>query len=366
MAAIFTAVVNLLEKIIKKDFDLEGKTDDEKAKEIINYVKSRYTWNGYFGKVASQSVKSFLKNEKGSVADINLWLIALLNAAGLEAKPIALATRKHGKINMQYPFHRDFNYMVVLVTYDGKQYLTDGSEKYLAYNKIPPHCINEKGLVIDNGKGGWVRLDNGIVSKDNKLMTIDVDAKELTASANVTIQGSEYNAYLYKQKWEDTAEKIEETMLKSGFTNIDQVKTFNFSQNTKPYIVAFKGAYEVDEIGGKIIVAPFLQYAPKSNPLKQNKRLYLIDFTYLSADAYKSQINMPEGYTVRQLPDSIAIDDDIIKIELYYQQSGKQIIVEGFHSFKQTIYQAEDYQKLKGYFELIVSKFNQEIIFEPL
>lgn len=358
--------IELAKKLIKKEFDFEGKSNDQKSREIISYVRKSYNWNGYFGKSASQWAESFIETKEGNIADINLFLIALLRAAGIDASPVALSTRKNGKINMQYPNHRDFNYLVVLVTYDGRQFLTDGTEKLLAYDKIPPHCINEKGLILSADKGGWVRLDNQIVSKDNRLITIDIDPNELVANTGVTIQGSEYNAYLYKKKWDDEAGQVEKEMLDKGFTKIDQVKSFNFTRNEKPYIVAFKGKYEIESISDKLIVAPFLQFVLKENPFKQKERQYPVDFTYISAESFKSQIIIPTGYTIDRMPEGVSLEDDIAKIDLAYQQSGNQVIVNGYYSFKKAVYQPEDYLKVKEHFEVIVNKFNQELVFDKL
>ncbi len=221
-------------------------------------------------------------------------------------------------------------------------------------------------MVISPGAGGWVRLDNRTVSKDNRLFSIDLDPEELTANVGVTIQGSGYNAYLYKNKWNNESEEIEEAMLDRGFNEIEQVKSFNFEKNSKPYIIALKGKYEIESISDKLIVSPFLSFTQKENPLKQKERLYPIDFTYISADAFKSQIIIPEGYSINKIPEGVSIDNEIAKIELSYLKSGNQIIVNGYYSFKKTIYQPDDYAKVKEYFGVIVDKFNQELVFEEL
>lgn len=349
---------------IEEEFNFEGKSDSQKAREIIRFVKNKYRHNGRYGKYPTQSVSSFLLNEEGNTADINLWLITLLRSAGIEANPIALSTREHGKINIEFPYYRDFNYLVALVTVDGSQFLTDASEKYLPYNRIPPRCINGKGLVISSDRGGWVRLDNRIVSKDNTLITIDPIPDEGTARVGLTIQSSVYNAYRMKSLLENDEEKIKENMIDRGFESIDKVKTFNHSDNAKPYIVALKGDYELESIADKLIVTPFLDFPIRDNQLRQKERRYPIDFIYLSEVSLKSQIKIPEGYDLDALPEAVSIDDEIAKIQLNYQESGEQIIVNGFYAFKKVIYQPEDYQQLKNYFNIIIDNFNQELILE--
>ena len=350
--------------LIEEEFNFENKSADQKAREIISFVKNKYRHNGFYGKYPTQLLENFLLKEEGNTADINLWLITLLRAAGIDANPIALSTRKNGKINMEYPYYIEFNYLVVLITYDGTQFLTDASEKYLPYNKIPPHCINGKGLVISNDNGGWVRLDNRIVSKDNKLITIDPIPEELPARVGLTMQSSVYNAYLVKSNWQNDEEKIEKEMIDRGFASIEKVKTFNFSESAKPYIVAVQGDYELEVIEDKLIVNPFLNLTIRKNLLRQKERQYPIDFIYLSEESLKSQIKIPEGYEISNLPEEISINDEIANIQLSYQRSGNQLIVNGLYAFKKVVYPPESYQQLKDYFNIIIDNFNQELILE--
>ncbi|MEL6559864.1 MAG: DUF3857 domain-containing protein [Bacteroidota bacterium] len=351
-------------ELIKEEFNFEGKSDNQKAKEIIRFVKNKYRHTGRFNKYPTQSVSSFLLNEEGNVADINLWLITLLRTVDIEANPIALSTRKHGKIKMEFPYYRDFNYLVVLVTIDGTQFLTDASEKYLPYNRIPPRCINGKGLVISSDRGGWVRLDNRIVSKDNILITINPIPDEATASIGLTTQSSVYNAYRMKSRVQNDEEKVKEAMIGRGFESIEKVKTFNYADNAKPYIVALKGNYELESIADKLIVTPFLDFPLRKNQLRQKERRYPIDFIYLSEVSLKSQIKIPEGYDIDTLPETISIDDELANIQLSYRKSGGQIIANGFYAFKKVVYPPEDYQQLKNYFNIIIDNFNQELILE--
>ena len=54
-----------------------------KAKAVYKYIQSNINWNGYLGRgSAEQGVKKTLQNRKGNIGDINLALIAGLNAAG--------------------------------------------------------------------------------------------------------------------------------------------------------------------------------------------------------------------------------------------------------------------------------------------
>jgi hypothetical protein len=139
--------------ILEKELQVENKTELEKCQTIIDYVKSKFSWDGFSNMAASKSVKDLINLKKGNPAEINLLLTALLNSAGIKASPVILSTRDHGKIKSNYPFISFFNYVIVLVKLENQSFLADGADSFTPFNSIPPKCINEKGLIIN--KDPW-------------------------------------------------------------------------------------------------------------------------------------------------------------------------------------------------------------------
>jgi hypothetical protein len=90
--------------------------DLAKVREIINNVKTSYKWDGYSSIYASKVPKDFAAQKTGNSTDINLFLIAMLRAAGFDADPVLSSTRANGRISTQYPFLHYFNYVLALVT----------------------------------------------------------------------------------------------------------------------------------------------------------------------------------------------------------------------------------------------------------
>ncbi|MGB3465237.1 MAG: DUF3857 domain-containing protein, partial [Cyclobacteriaceae bacterium] len=172
-------------KLLKSEISLEGMADEKKARTLIEYIKNNITWDGYRGVFANKSPKELIEQKTGNVAEINLFMNVLLNTAGITAHPVMLSTRDHGKVNYQYPFLRYFNYVVTLVSIGNSSFLADGSDPDIGYKRIPPQTINEQGLIIDKDNVGWVRLDSKILSRNNKLITIELDAAKLMAECHV-------------------------------------------------------------------------------------------------------------------------------------------------------------------------------------
>ena len=126
----FGKYIQKSEKIAKKLLDsesLNGKSEREKFDIIIEYVKNNFNWNKIYSKYASKTPDKFVEDKFGNCADINLFTIGLLNASGIDSKPILISTRNNGKIKSNYPNMHSFNYVIIMANVDGNNILTDAT-----------------------------------------------------------------------------------------------------------------------------------------------------------------------------------------------------------------------------------------------
>ena len=70
----------LAKNILEKELSITNKSEVEKCQAIINYVKSKYTWDGFSDKFTTKSPKDFINQKKGNPAEINLFMTALLKS----------------------------------------------------------------------------------------------------------------------------------------------------------------------------------------------------------------------------------------------------------------------------------------------
>lgn len=133
---------------------LTGILKDEKDPEaqmnlIFNYVKNNVKWNGIYNDYSEASdQKEVLEKKSGNSAEINLILLSLLDAAGLESYPVLLSTRNNGT-HPGYPLLSKFNNLIVSVTIDGKQHLLDATDKNNISDLISYQNLNHKGLKLN-------------------------------------------------------------------------------------------------------------------------------------------------------------------------------------------------------------------------
>lgn len=356
----------LVKKILEYEIDITDKNETNIQKAVINYIKKNFDWNGINSKYASKKPKEFYEQKSGNSTDINLFMCALLKAAGIDAQPLILSTRNHGKIRGTYSFSHFFNYAVIMVKGDKKSFLTDGTNSLIAYNRIPIRCINGKGLIVNEDQTNWIRLYNNIKSVDSKIFKIDINTEDLSANTELSIQSNEFESVGYKRSCKNDTTKLKEQLLEEGLSEIKSVSTLNYKRNNLAYIINCKGECEVEKIGRNIIVSPFLNSPIKENQLKELRRSYPVDLIYARTKKFKSEINIPEGYQVKTLPNNYKMDNGLAEIKLEYQQIENRIVVQGTYSFKKSIYKPEEYGGVKNYFNTIIKKFNEPIVFEEI
>ncbi len=130
-----SAVKNLTAPILAQHSDPE-----KRLEAIFDYVRSNFKWNDTYRLFASQSFGKLLEKKVGSSAEINLLLTAMLKEAGIDANPVILSTRGHGRVNPYYPSLTKFNYTIAHAKLGDKEYLLDATEPMGTLNVLPTRC----------------------------------------------------------------------------------------------------------------------------------------------------------------------------------------------------------------------------------
>ncbi|MFC0876713.1 DUF3857 domain-containing protein [Saccharicrinis sp. FJH2] len=362
----FGKFITKCQKYASKILDMDkvmAMNPEDRFEYIVDYVKSGYSWNGFISRYASKKVKELVKEKRGDVADINLFLTGLLRASGFEAYPVFLSTRDNGKIHSKYPFTDFFNHLVVYVKDGDLSYMTDGTDYLCDDRRIPERCLNDKGLIIKKGPVEWINLNSKIESEYRRNLTLNVDPD--SSSAEVIIIASEYEALRLRKKIGGDEDKLR-TYYEDGFGNdIDSVVFIkNAKERNKPYLAAFKSDIELTQLNDKIYVAPFLAFAGSDNPFKQKERKLPIDMVKISRNEFTSTIKIPDGYEVDFEPMNKTVDNSLFEFDysIQHDDKAKELNVKMIYKFKEKDYPATDYNKLKSYFEIILEKANENIV----
>ncbi len=350
-------------KVLSEKLNLSGDDNKQKTKEIINYVKSNFEWNGHNNKYASQTAKEFFNNKKGNSADINLFMIALLNEADIDTKPMLISTRNHGKIPSDYPFDHFTNYVIALIETDSI-FLADGTEELLPYNKLPLRCDNEKGLVVEkDDEPRWIKISNNTLSTEKSTIDMFIDSISMDINARVIVEKSEYDAFAERKRFKNDSLKIKE-FYSDKIGEIHNIQTSGYENKDLTYSVDCETIFETEKLGENIVIYPFLNLPLSKNKLTQKKRTYPVDFIYPWETIFESKLEIPSGFLVSELPEGYSLDNKLAEIKLTYALNEGILTVKGKYKFKKSTYVASEYSRIKYYLDQVVKYFNQPIVLE--
>lgn len=335
---------------------------ESKAKLVDQYVKSNFNWNGYNSKFSNKTAKEFLLKKTGNSAEINLFLVSMLRAVGIDAQPVVLSTRDHGKIYSDYPFEDSFNYVIARGVIDNEVVFFDATEPLCSYNELPSRCINDKGLVIQEDKVEWAEIKS--ITGASSFYTFELFPDPINSIVNqkckVVYNG--FDAMNYRRKYVNSNEELRKSFLGDNVSNTDSLLAFNLNKIENPFELSFANNENLDFVDDKIIIRPFSDLTIDDNPMKQPVRKYPIDFIYKRTYKYRSTVTIPEGYKLIKLGEPLTINNDKITVNYNSFEKNKTIVVEAIYRFKKDVYPASDYINLKIYYDMIIDKFNQSVI----
>jgi hypothetical protein len=344
--------------------DLSNKSKAEKIETLINYVKRGFYWDGMYGIYASQSPKSFYSKKSGNIGDINLFLLALLDEAGINADPLIISTRGHGKLSLKYPIRDQFNYVLVFVN-DGDQFfLADGTNPHTSYLMIPTKCINDYGLVVNKDKAGkWLKIQYNQASLKRNIMDITIDPDEKKCHVFAELNTNFYEAFDYRDTYKNDTMELKEAF-ERNFDEVYKIKTRNYEDPALEYQIYYEAEKELSWLNDFILIKPFFGLALTENLLEQDKRDYPVDMLYPEHNQFKVNITMPENYTIDNMPEFFFLDDDLVFVSFSAMSDNlnKNVMIMGEYKFKKAIYEPTEYALLKAHMDSIVEVFNVELV----
>jgi hypothetical protein len=340
----------------------------EKAKKIYAYVRDNFTCTGSKGIYLGQSLKNVFKTKKGTVAEINILLTAMLRYAGLDASPVILSTRSHGYAMEFSPMTSHFNYVIVQVNDNGAVYYLDASDPKLGFNKLMASCYNGHARVVDEMATPVYFSADSLKETKTTLFILTNDEKGKWVG-NVHQQLGFYESFDVR---EQLKQKSKEDFFKEVQKNfgsevaISEASIDSLTNYEKP--VGIHYGIEMNTNGEDILyINPMFGEAYKKNPFNSIDRYYPVEMPYTMDEIVTVNMEVPKGYVVDELPKQmLAKFDEEGKSFFEYRisQNGEQVLFRTRIKIDRALFLPEEYQDLREFFNLVVKKQSEQIVFK--
>ncbi|MGB5819822.1 MAG: DUF3857 domain-containing protein [Saonia sp.] len=339
-----------------------------RAKNIYSFIQGHYTWNGQFGIYKNVRVKEAFDARKGSIGEINISLINLLNAAGIETHLMLLSTRKNGLPKKTHPVMYDFNYIVAKTTIDGKDYLLDASEKINPFGMLPYRCLNSYGRVMDfKNESYWLDIlpekkNSHIVRAQIKFDPTQNKAFGIFDEINIGYEAVKKRKHISGFNEQSYLDGIME-----GFDDDFNITSYKlFKERNHDKLVSERFGFELENVlnGQTVYLDPFLIKFFEQNPFQLEESNYPVDFGYPRNYSYQVNIEVPEGYRVESLPkkQTVAMDGNIGKLKFDHQVAENKIALFFTLDFHSPYYVSEAYIPLKELLNKVIEVQHNSLV----
>lgn len=340
----------------------------QKAKVVYEYIRNWYRWNGDYGKYTSQDVKNSFEKQEGNIGDINLALIGALQAAGLNADPVILATRDFGLPHQLFPIISEFNYVVARIE-NSDPVMLDATEVLLPYGMLPERCLNGKGRLISKvvEESRWVDIRPS--QKKIKKILLDLTLENDAFKGLLTITSSGYEAFEKRTKIIDAgSEQAYFQRIQSTFHEIvlSDYKVDNFKDPDQPLVETFGFEMKVDQMGAKkLYLNPFLIDRWQNNPFRSNQRFYPVDFGAPVESTFHLTLNFPPQYFIEEnlANSAYTLPGNGGRFLLNATSLENKLSVTSIITLNKMVYTSNEYYSLKELFNRIIESQNSQIVF---
>ena len=343
---------------------------EDKAKNIYEFLRDNFTCTNYNRLYADQQLKNVLKNKKGSEAEINLLLVAMLRKAGFNADPVMLSTRSHGYAYSNYPIMERFNYVVCRVKINEKIVYLDASKPLLGFGRLHWECYNGHARVINDEATPVEFLSDSLIErKVTSLMLTSNNKGEIVGRLQQTpgyyesydirngIKGRGLKEYV-KEMEKDLPADVEVKNYR-----IDFIEKLN-----EPIQINYDIKLDLEK-KDIIYLHPMFGEGFTENPFGSEKRIYPVEMPYAFDEIYVLRMDVPQGYEVSELPASTKVNFDEQGrsfFEYIIENAGGVISFRTRVKIHRSYFLPDEYKTLHDFFSLVVNKQSEQIVFKKI
>jgi Domain of Unknown Function with PDB structure (DUF3857) len=343
-------------------------TDEEIVRICYDFIRKNVSWiDDYYSIFIQEDLDDAFKKKKANSGELNLMLVACLKEAGVDASPLLISTRAHGRPNQDYPIRQQFNHLLCYVEYKGKSLFLDAGDVNRPMGFPRRESLNGSGFLINMYNPHWVVIKPPL-STETVVTTCALSADgRLTGS--ISESHTSYSALDERSKLmkDDKNENVKKTWA-NVFPDIklEDIQVTNKDDLQLPFMrsMSFSLPNAAIVANDLLYIKPPIMSDFNEAVFKQPKRSYPIDMPYPLLDSFAITMQLPEGFEVEELPKETTVklpnDGGIYTYTCLVKD--KKIQVNVLIDIKKVHYPKENYAGVKDFFDTIAAKHIEPIV----
>jgi len=337
---------------------------------IYDWVRENITCTDHSAIFTDQTLKNVYKKKSGNVAEVNLFLTALLRHEGFDASPVLISTRNNGAAYAQFPILSQYNYVICRLGLGKLTWYLDASEPFLGFGKLPLRCFNGTARIINKEAKAVNLIADSVFEKRSSSVFIVNDENGKLVGSMQQVAGY-YESLEMRERLKEGGKM--QLQKEAGSVLGNEVKIEKFGVDSVNQLNEPLGLHYDFEMEGLksdfIYFNPLLTEVHHENPFKSAERLYPVEMPFTIDETYTLQMEVPNGYIVEELPRSLLLklnqaDDGLYEYRI--SQSGNNISLRSHFRLARSFYDASEYVTLRDFFSMMIKKQNEQIVFRKI
>jgi transglutaminase-like putative cysteine protease len=346
-------------------------SDSAKMRALYGYVQSSIEWNGRMSRVRDKDFDEILESKTGNSAEVNLLLISLLQNAGIEAHPVLLSTRDHGRTVPGYPIVRQFNTVIAAVQLPNREerVLLDATEPLCPVSMLPRRDLKPQAWLVRKENPIWIGIPSPSARRQIYIQgALNPDG---TLKATLTVEDHGHRALRMRKVLQDRdpSEVLKDRVLENlTGVSLSEVSVENQEAIGEPVklTATLKSSGYAQAAGPMMYANPRVAAPIQENPFKREERTFPVDFAYPRRTTYTLSLDLPEGYEVKELPESRRVrlpEEEGTFTRRTGAKSGR-LMVRSAKNIRTPRIPPERYEALRTFFTEVVSAQSEQLVLE--
>ncbi len=360
---------------VNKIHDLVQGVNDprEKARIVYEYMQSRSRYVSIslgIGGLQPFSAETVDKTAYGDCKALSNYTQALLSEVGVKSYYTVI---KSGNRDFQpdpdFP-SQNFNHAILCVPFDKDTLWVECTNSYLPFGHMSPSNEDRHVLVITEDGGFLTKTSKYPLEKNLKKRNVDVAIHQdgnIDIKASTNYQGNPYVYMLhFSTQAAETQRKdlIQSISLNSpDFTSIEVTNNKEgFPEITKKMELSAK--QYISRAGNRILFQTNILSKLSSTPGLLNKRIHPIRLRESNMYVDSVYWEIPQGYSITHIPESVVIDNDFGYYSSYYEIIDNKLVYQRKYYTKDGLFDAERYDEFAEFFMTVYNNDRAQAVLQ--
>ncbi len=306
-----------------------------------------------------------IRRRNGTSREINRLFIAMLKAAGLDARVAELTTRDENFFHRSFPDAFQFNSEVTaVVARDGSTQFYDPGTPYCPPGMLSWEKEGVSALVYDKRETRFLETpvtDAARSGEERKLAIATFADGRVNARVEAKLTGQRALEFrnnlvgLPPDEQRKLALNATRNLLPQATIDESSTTISNLTSATAPVELTYNFTVPqfITRAGSRLLLRPLLLTHRDESLTAAPRRSNMMYFQYPWSESERVIIEPPAGYAIEQLPEPVNIDIGAARYQATFTRDERRIIYERRLMVNAITFTVDQYQTVKAFFDRV-------------